>query len=54
MTYQPDYRVKIRFAYYIRYAAYMLGLLSFEDEIRSIKEADHQDYKFTIELPEGG
>ena len=60
ITYQPKgegglFGVKIRFAWTTsamqpRYWDCPLS----EDEIRSIKEADHQDYKFTIELPEGG
>jgi|SRR6267142_1921748 hypothetical protein len=59
MTYQPKgeglFGVKIRFEWgtSAMQAKYWDCPLS-EDEIRSIKEADHQDYKFTIELPEGG
>ena len=56
MTYQPKgeglFGVKIRFAWTTSAMQPICWDCSLsEDEIRSIKEADHQDYKFTIERP---
>jgi hypothetical protein len=57
MTYRKKHKglfgIKIRFegATSRTQALYLEEPLLSEDEIRSIKAVDHQDYKFTIELP---